>query len=48
MSKTLNMTQGRPLKLLVRFAIPLMFGNIFQQLYIVADTAIVEIGRAHV
>ena len=44
MSKTLNMTQGRPLKLLVRFAIPLMFGNIFQQLYIVADTAIVGKG----
>lgn len=44
MSKTLNMTQGSPLKLLIRFALPLMFGNIFQQLYLVVDTAIVGRG----
>lgn len=44
MSKTVNMTQGSPLKLLVRFSIPLMFGNVFQQLYTVVDTAIVGKG----
>lgn len=44
MEKTLQMTQGRPLKLLFWFALPLMFGNIFQQLYTVVDTAIVGQG----
>ena len=44
MSKTLNMTQGSPLKLLIRFSLPLMFGNVFQQLYTVVDTAIVGKG----
>lgn len=44
MEKNLNMTEGKPLKLLVTFALPLMFGNIFQQLYTVVDTAIVGRG----
>lgn len=44
MAKTLNMTQGKPLGLLVRFALPLMFGNLFQQLYMIVDTAIVSRG----
>ena len=44
MSKTLNMTQGSPLKLLICFSLPLMFGNVFQQLYTVVDTAIVGKG----
>lgn len=44
MSKTLNMTQGNPLRLLFLFAMPLMFGNVFQQLYTVVDTAIVGQG----
>ena len=44
MSRHINMTQGKPMKLLVSFAIPLMFGNIFQQLYSVVDTAIVGRG----
>ena len=39
-----SMTQGNPLRLIVVFALPLMAGNVFQQLYTVADTAIV--GRA--
>ena len=38
------MTQGNPLQLIVLFALPLMAGNVFQQLYTVTDTAIV--GRA--
>lgn len=44
MTKTINMTKGHPMKLLVAFALPLMFGNIFQQLYTVVDTAIVGRG----
>jgi len=35
------MTTGRPAGLLLRFALPLMLGNMFQQLYTVVDTAIV-------
>lgn len=44
MSKNPNMTQGKPLKLLFLFALPLMFGNAFQQLYTVVDVAIVGKG----
>ena len=44
MSRTLNMTTGSPMKLLFSFALPLMFGNIFQQLYTIVDTAIVGQG----
>ena len=44
MGKTLNMTQGTPWKLLLRFSLPLMLGNVFQQLYTVVDTAIVGRG----
>lgn len=39
-----NMTQGKPLRLLVAFALPLMFGNIFQQLYTVVDIAVIGRG----
>ncbi len=44
MARTLNMTTGSPMKLLFSFALPLMFGNIFQQLYTVVDVAIVGRG----
>jgi len=37
----LDMTKGSPLKLIVRFMVPLIIGNIFQQLYNMADTIIV-------
>ena len=39
-----NMTEGRPLPLIVSFALPLMLGNIFQQLYTVVDTMVVGKG----
>ena len=38
---TLDMTTGRPLGLLIRFSLPLMLANVFQQMYTVVDTAIV-------
>lgn len=44
MAQNLNMTRGKPIKLLFSFALPLMFGNVFQQLYTVVDTAIVGRG----
>ena len=37
----LDMTKGSPLKLMVRFIIPVIIGNIFQQLYNMVDTVIV-------
>lgn len=40
-AKTKDMTQGAPLGLILGFALPLMIGNIFQQLYTVVDTMIV-------
>ncbi|MCB6615702.1 MATE family efflux transporter [Ruminococcus sp. 210702-SL.1.03] len=42
-SKTasLNMTEGSILRNLIWFAVPVLIGNIFQQLYNVADTAII-------
>lgn len=36
-----NMTDGNPVSLIVSFALPLMVGNIFQQLYSVVDSMVV-------
>ncbi len=36
-----DMTSGHPLKLIVKFSIPLLIGNIFQQLYSISDIIIV-------
>lgn len=36
-----SMTEGSPTRLLISFALPLMVGNVFQQLYTVVDTAVV-------
>ena len=44
MNQNINMTEGRPAKLLLSFSLPLMLGNMFQQFYTVADTAIVGRG----
>lgn len=44
MSNIMTMTQGCPMKLIFSFALPLMLGNIFQQLYTIVDTAIVGRG----
>ena len=41
MSKHTNMTEGNPVKLLLSFAVPLMFGTIFQQSFIIVDRIIV-------
>ncbi|WP_277934887.1 MATE family efflux transporter [Parablautia intestinalis] len=44
MEKTKNFTQGNPAKLLLFFALPLMVGNLFQQMYTLVDTIIVGQG----
>lgn len=36
-----NMTSGKPGRLILSFALPLMLGNLFQQFYTIADAAIV-------
>lgn len=38
---TKNMTEGNPLKLIIQFALPLLAGNLFQQMYNIVDAAIV-------
>ena len=44
MSSTLDLTQGKPSKLILRFFFPLLLTNSLQQLYTFADTAIVGKG----
>lgn len=39
---TRRMTEGNPAKLIFLFSIPLMLGNMFQQLYTIVDTLIVS------
>ncbi len=40
-SSVLNMTYGDPVSLIVRFSIPMLIGNLFQQLYNLVDSVIV-------
>lgn len=39
--KTVDMTKGSPVKLLLQFSIPILLGNLFQQIYTLADRIIV-------
>lgn len=41
MSMTKEMTAGKPYKLILSFAVPMIIGNVFQQLYNMVDTVIV-------
>ncbi|MDE6764424.1 MAG: oligosaccharide flippase family protein, partial [Oscillospiraceae bacterium] len=41
MAASKDLTKGKPMTLILGFGIPLLFGFLFQQLYNVADTAIV-------
>lgn len=38
---TMSMTEGSPIRLLLVFSIPMLIGNIFQQLYSFSDSIIV-------
>ena len=37
----MNMTEGNPTSLLIRFSIPMLIGNLFQQLYNLVDSVVV-------
>lgn len=39
--KTIDMTKGSPIKLLIQFSIPILIGNLFQQVYTLVDRIIV-------
>lgn len=39
--ETKDMTQGKPYQVILMFALPLMIGNVFQQLYTFVDTMVV-------
>lgn len=38
---TRDMTTGNPAKIILSFTLPIFIGNVFQQLYSMADTVIV-------
>ncbi len=40
-SKNIDMTKGSPLKVIIFFTLPLLLGNLFQQLYNICDSAVV-------
>lgn len=40
-SEVNRMTEGRPIRLIIMFGLPILIGNLFQQLYSVADSIIV-------
>lgn len=42
--KSVDMTQGKILPVIVRFSVPIMIGNMFQQFYSMVDTAVVGRG----
>ena len=41
MAKTIDMTTGSPARHILRFAVPLLLGNLFQQFYNMVDTVII-------
>ena len=41
MKHQVNMTEGRPLPTIMKFVLPLMIGNVFQQLYSMVDAMVV-------
>ena len=44
MANTKDMTKGSPARLIASFALPLMLGNVFQQMYTMVDTMVVGQG----
>lgn len=39
-SGAIDMTRGKPINLMLRFALPMMIGSIFQSLYSMVDSAV--------
>ena len=44
MAQTYDLTRGNPTKLILTFFFPMLFTNMLQQIYSIADTAIVGKG----
>ena len=44
MNNTLDMTKGDPIKLTIKFMIPILIGILFQQIYNFVDTMMVGLG----
>lgn len=44
MARTMDMTQGKPAKLILSFALPLLLSSLFQQFYSMVDTIVVGRG----
>lgn len=44
MKREMNMTRGNPMRLILTFAVPLMIGNLGQQLYTIVDSIVVGRG----
>lgn len=40
-ARSTSLTEGSPFRLILLFSLPILFGNVFQQLYNVADTAVI-------
>ena len=40
-NKNIDMTKGNPIKVIILFTLPLLLGNLFQQLYNICDSAVV-------
>ena len=41
MAQVKDMTEGKPLSLMIRFSVPLLISNVLQMLFVVADSAII-------
>ena len=40
-NRVTDMTVGKPLRLILMFTLPLLIGDVFQQMYTMADTMVV-------
>lgn len=45
-SGAIDMTQSKPINLMLRFALPMMIGSIFQSLYSMVDSAVLGASSA--
>lgn len=41
LNENVNMTEGNTVKLLIAFSIPMLIGNLFQQLYNLVDSVVI-------
>ena len=39
--KTMDMTEGKPFVLMIKFSVPMLFANVLQMFYTLADSAVI-------